>query len=124
MQGPCRPRTISNLRSTLAICRPAKIFGISQQDDFFKKRLVYYYNKDRVGPDSPFALLSPVLCSEIPFEKGFFWKVPFLPLEIPHLVFVALFCARNSPFAKNILALFPCSGDPKCPAPPCKDISD
>ena len=32
--------------------------------------------------------------------------------------FVALFCAQNSPFSKNILALFPCSGDPKCPAPP------
>ncbi len=25
----------------------------------------------RVGPDSPFALLSPVLGSEIPFERGF-----------------------------------------------------
>ncbi len=24
-----------------------------------------------MGPDSPFALLSPVLGSEIPFEKGF-----------------------------------------------------
>ena len=63
----------------------------------------------RVGPDSPFALLSPVLVSEIPFEKGF----------LENLAFVALFCARNSPFSKNILALSPCSGDPKCPAPPC-----
>ena len=35
-----------------------------------------------------------------------------------YLVFVALFCARNGPFLKNILALLPCSGDPKCPAPP------
>ncbi len=49
-----------------------------------------------------------VLGSEIPFEKGF----------SENLVFVALFCARNSPFSKNILALLPCSGDPKCPAPP------
>ncbi len=30
----------------------------------------------RVGPDSPFAILSPILGSEIPF----FWKIPFLPL--------------------------------------------
>ncbi len=36
-----------------------------------------------------------------------------------HLVFVVLSCARNSPFSKNILALFPCCGDPKCPTPPC-----
>ncbi len=32
----------------------------------------------RVGPDSSFALLSPVLGSEIPFEKGFF-ENPFSP---------------------------------------------
>ncbi len=32
----------------------------------------------RVGPDSPFALLSPVLGSEIPFEKGFL-ENPFSP---------------------------------------------
>ncbi len=32
----------------------------------------------RVGPDSPFALLSPVFGSEIPFEKGFL-KNPFSP---------------------------------------------
>ena len=31
---------------------------------------------------------------------------------------MALFCAQNSPFSKNILVLLPCSGDPKCPAPP------
>ncbi len=32
----------------------------------------------RMGPDSPFALLSPVLGSEIPFEKGFL-ENPFSP---------------------------------------------
>ncbi len=32
----------------------------------------------RVGPDSPFALLSPVSGSEIPFEKGFL-ENPFSP---------------------------------------------
>ena len=31
-----------------------------------------------MGPDSPFALLSPVLGSEIPFEKGFL-ENPFSP---------------------------------------------
>ena len=37
-----------------------------------------YYLTSRVGPDSPFALLSPVLGSEIPFEKGFL-ENPFSP---------------------------------------------
>ena len=32
---------------------------------------------------------------------------------------MALFCARYSPFSKYF-GPFPCSGDPKCPAPPCK----
>ena len=35
-------------------------------------------NTCRVGPDSPFALLSPVLGLEIPFEKGFL-ENPFSP---------------------------------------------
>ncbi len=35
-----------------------------------------YYLTSRVGPDSPFALLSLVLGSEIPFEKGFL-EIPF-----------------------------------------------
>ncbi len=35
---------------------------------------------------------------------------------------VSFFCARNSPFSKNILALLPCSEDPKCTAPPCIPI--
>ncbi len=35
----------------------------------FQSRLVI--STSRVGPDSPFALLSPVLGLEIPFEKGF-----------------------------------------------------
>ncbi len=38
------------------------------------RSIVYY----RVGPDSPFALLSPVLGSKIPFEKGFL-ESPFSP---------------------------------------------
>ncbi len=47
-------------------------------------------------------------------------SVPLHRKTPSHLVFVALFCARNSHFSKNISALLPCSGDPKCPAPPCQ----
>ncbi len=49
-----------------------------------------------MGPDSPFALLSPVLGSEIPFEKGF--------LENPFSVSInTTFCpvlGLHSPFGE------------------------
>ncbi len=55
----------------------------------------------RVGPDSPFALLSPVLGSEIPFEKGFLENPFSPPINTTFCPVLGLHC----PFAEPSISL-------------------
>ena len=70
--------------------------GLGQPKGHYIGRWAHINVLFRVGPDSPFALLSPVLGSEIPFEKGSL-KNPFSPTRNNTLCPVL---GIHGPFAK------------------------